>query len=218
MTVLIRSLGHASFQIKADRKIIYTDLKKYGKVVETSEIADLILISHSHADHCSAEVINKVRSKDTVVIAPKQSAAKIGGVVKTLRPNEEITCDNIKVKAVEAYNYKRFKSPGKPWHPKGFGVGYLITVEGKTIYHAGDTDFIPEMKKLGHVDVALIPTGDKYTMDNIEAAEAAIAIKPKLAISMHRWETDPQQFKEIVETKSKIKVLLPKEGEEFKIA
>ena len=119
MTVLIRSLGHASFQIKADRKIIYTDLKKYGKVVETSEIADLILISHSHADHCSAEIINKVRSKDTVVIAPKQSAAKIGGVVRTLRPNEEITCGNIKVKAVEAFNYKRFRSLGKPWHPKG---------------------------------------------------------------------------------------------------
>ena len=74
------------------------------------------------------------------------------------------------------------------------------------------------MKKLGHVDVALIPTGDKYTMDNIEAAEAAITIKPKFAISMHRWETNPQQFKEIVETKSKVKVLLPKEGEEFKIA
>ena len=54
---------------------------------------------------------------------------------------------------MEAYNYKRFKSAGKPWHPRGYGVGYLLTVEGKTIYHAGDTDFIPEMKQLRNVDI-----------------------------------------------------------------
>jgi len=60
MTISVKSLGHASFQIKAKGKIIYIDLKKYGKVVETSEMADLILVTHSHADHCSAEKINKV--------------------------------------------------------------------------------------------------------------------------------------------------------------
>ena len=217
MTISVKSLGHASFQIKAKGKIIYIDLKKYGKVVETSEMADLILITHSHADHCSAEKINKVRTKNTAVVAPKQSVSKIGGVVKTLKPDEEATFGNIKVRAVEAYNHKRFRSSGKPWHPKGYGVGYLITVEGKTIYHAGDTDFIPEMKQLGHVDVAFLPTGDKYTMDNIEAAEAAIAINPKFAIPMHRWDTDPEEFKKKVESKSKVKVVILNEGEEFSI-
>jgi L-ascorbate metabolism protein UlaG (beta-lactamase superfamily) len=217
MPVKIRALGHASFQIKAKDKTIYIDLKKYGKVIETSEKADLILVTHSHSDHCSAEKINKVRTKDTTVIGPKQSASKIGGTVRTLRPGEEATVNGIKVKAVEAYNTKRFRSPGKPWHPKGYGVGYLITVEGKTIYHAGDTDFIPEMKQLGHVDVALLPTGDKYTMDNIEAAEATIAINPKYAVPMHRWNTDPQQFKEKVEAKAKVKAMLLKDGEEFNI-
>ena len=215
MTLTIRWLGHASFQIKADGKIIYVDLKKYGKVVEVSEKADLILVTHSHADHCSAEKINKVRTKDTTVFAPKQSISKIGGAVKTLKPNEEATVGNIRIRAVEAYNYKRFKSPGKPWHPKGYGVGYLITVGGKTIYHAGDTDFVPEMKQLGHVDVALLPTGDKYTMDNSEAAEATVVINPKLAMPMHRWDTDPKEFKEKAEAKSKVKVVLLTEGEEF---
>jgi L-ascorbate metabolism protein UlaG (beta-lactamase superfamily) len=218
MAISIRSLGHASFQIKGKGKIIYVDLKKYGKVVETTEAADLILVTHSHADHCSAEKINKVRKKDTAVVAPKQSASEIGGTVKTLKPNEEAKFGAITVRAVDAYNYKRFRSPGKPWHPKGYGVGYLITVEGKTIYHAGDTDFTPEMKELGKVDVALFPTGDKYTMDNAEAAEAAIAINPNVAIPMHRWDTDPQKFKEIVEAKSKVKVVLLNEGEEFQIA
>ena len=116
-----------------------------------------------------------------------------------------------------AYNTHRFRSPGKPWHPRGYGVGYLIKVEGKTIYHAGDTDFVPEMRKLGRIDVALLPTGDKYTMDNVEAAEATVAIDPEFVIPMHRWDTDPQKFKKIVEAKSKVKVVLLKDGEEFKI-
>lgn len=205
-------------KLRPKGKVIYIDLKKYGKVAETSEKADVILVTHAHADHCSAEKINKVRTKGTTVFAPKQSTSKIGGNVKTLRPGEEAKVGNIKIRAVEAFTYKRFGSPEKPWHPKGYGVGYIITVDSKTIYHAGDTDFIPEMKELGHMDVALLPTGGKYTMDNAEAAEAAIAINPKFVIPMHRWDTDPQEFKERVEAKSKIEVILLKEGEEFKIA
>jgi len=218
MTISIKSLGHASFQIRTDGKVVYIDLKKYGNVVETTEKADLILVTHSHADHCSAEKINKVRTDITVVVAPKQCASDIGGTVKTLMPGEEALFGNIKVKAVEAYNIKRFRSQGKPFHPKGYGVGYLITIQGKTIYHAGDTDLVPEMKKLGRVDVALLPSGDKYTMDNSEAADAAILIKPKFALPMHRWETDPQEFKEKVEAKSNVKVIVLKEGEEFNLA
>jgi L-ascorbate metabolism protein UlaG (beta-lactamase superfamily) len=152
-----------------------------------------------------------------VIIAPADCASKIGKKVKTLKPGEETKVNGITVKAVDAYNYKRFRSPGNPYHPKDFGVGYLITADGNTVYHAGDTDFIPEMRQLGHVDVALIPSGDTYTMDNAEAALAAVAINPKIAIPMHRWKTNPEEFKEKVEANSKVKVLILKEGEEYKI-
>ena len=217
MGLTLTFLGHASFQIKAGKKVVYFDLRKYGGVVETSEKADLIIISHNHADHCSAEKIRKLRRDGTVVIAPKSCVSKIGGKVKTLKPGEEAEVNKMQVKAVDAYNYKRFKSPGKPWHPEGYGVGYLLQIEGKTIYHAGDTDFIPEMKQLGNVDVALLPTGDKYTMDNVEAAEAAFTIKPKTAIPMHTWDTDPQEFKRKVEANSKINVIVLEKGEELQL-
>jgi L-ascorbate metabolism protein UlaG (beta-lactamase superfamily) len=217
MAIWVRWLGHASFQIKIGDKILYVDLKKYGKVVETSEKADIILVTHNHGDHCSPPKIQKLRRKDTVVIAPKNCASRIGGSVKTLKPGEEITVDGVRIEAVEAYNVKRVKPSGKPWHPKGYGVGYLIRAEGKTIYHAGDTDFIPEMRQLKNIDLALLPTGDKYTMDNAEAAEAAIVIKPKAAMPMHTWEKDREEFKLKVEASSKSKIILLLEGEEFQL-
>ena len=208
-------LGHASFQIRAADKVVYVDLKKYGKVVETSEKADVILVTHNHGDHCSPPKIQKLCKKDTVIIAPKDCVRRISGNVKSLKPGEETAVDDVSIEAVEAYNVKRFKPSGKPWHSKGYGVGYLIRAEGKTIYHAGDTDFIPEIQKLKNIDLALLPTGDKYTMDNADAAEAAIAIKPKIAMAMHNWETDRKEFKKKVEANSKIKVVLLKEGEEY---
>jgi L-ascorbate metabolism protein UlaG (beta-lactamase superfamily) len=215
MVVSIKLLAHASFQIKAEGKVIYVDLEQYGKA---SEKADLILVTHSHTDHCDPAKIQSLRKPGTVVIAPKDCVSKIGGTVKTLKPGEKTTVNGITVKAVDAYNYKRFRTPGNPFHPKEFGVGYLITVEGKAIYHAGDTDFIPEMRQLGHVDVALLPSGGTYTMDNPEAAEAAIAIGPRVAVPMHRWDTDPEEFKRKVEAQSKTKVLILREGEEYQLA
>lgn len=89
----------------------------------------------------------------------------------------------------------------------------MITLEGKTIYHAGDTDFIPEMRELGAVDVALLPIGGTFTMDIQESVEAAIAIKPKIVIPMHNLEADPQEFKDKVEVRSDIKVVTLQIGE-----
>jgi len=215
MTIHVKWLGHSSFQIRTTDKIIYIDLKKYGKVVETSEKADIILVTHGHGDHCSPPKIKGLSEKDTLVIAPKNCAKRISGSIKSIKPGEKTSLDSVNIEAVEAYNLKRFKPSGKPWHPKGYGVGYLIKAEGKTIYHAGDTDFIPEMRHLKGVDLALLPTGDKYTMDNSEAAEAAITIKPRTAMAMHNWEKDREEFKRKVEDKSNTKVVLLQEGEEY---
>jgi len=217
MAIHVKWLGHSSFQIRIANKIIYIDLKKYGKIVETSEKADVILVTHNHGDHCSPPKIQKLRKKDTVIIAPKNCASRIDGEVKIIKSGEEVTIDGVRIEAVEAYNTKRFKPSGKPWHPKGYGVGYLIKAEGKTIYHAGDTDFIEEMRHLKNVDLALLPIGDKYTMDDAEAAEAAVAICPKTAMTMHTWDKNREGFKKMVEANSKTKVVLLQEGEEYEL-
>lgn len=211
LTVTIKWLAHASFQIKTKSKNIYIDLEK---AADPKEEADIVLATHSHFDHCDPEKINQVRGDKTVVIAPADCQEKIGGKVHSLKPGEETTVGDVKIQAVHAYNETRFRAPGQPFHPKGFGVGYVITVEGKTIYHAGDTDFISEMKELGAIDVALLPVGGTYTMENEDGADAAIAINPKVAIPMHTWDKDTSGFKNKVESNSKVKVVvLTKDGE-----
>jgi L-ascorbate metabolism protein UlaG (beta-lactamase superfamily) len=219
MTVTIRWIAHSGFQIKSDKENIYVDLywrKKHAeRVSEPSDPATIILSTHNHGDHCDANAIEMVRTNDSIIIAPNDCAEKIGGDVKSLEPGEKLTVRDVKIRAVHAYNVKRFRKPGQPYHPKGYGVGYLITVEGKTIYHAGDTDIIPEMETLGDVDVALLPSGDTYTMDNADAAEAALIIKPRYAIPMHTWDNSTDEFKQKIEADSDIKVTQLVEGDEF---
>jgi L-ascorbate metabolism protein UlaG (beta-lactamase superfamily) len=214
MNLSLKWLGHASFLINIEGKALVYDPQKSDYLGK----ADLILVSHSHFDHLDVSEIEKIRKKDTIVIAPENCKSKIPTAIKSLKPGQEATFGKVKVKAVEAYNVKRFRSPGVPFHPRGLGVGYLIFGEGKTIYHAGDTDFIPEMKQLGHIDVALLPSGGTYTMDSADAAEAALAIKSAVVIPMHRGDTDPEEFRKKVESADpRIKVVVLAKGEEYKV-
>jgi len=209
----LKWLGHASWKLKAGGKTIYLDPYQG----EYDEEADLILSSHSHTDHCEPSKVNMVKGEETVIIAPADCAEKIGAPVKSLKPGEKATYGEVTIEAVEAYNYKRFRSPGNPFHPKGLGVGYLVRAEGKTIYHVGDSDFIPEMKEIKDVDLLLIPSGGTYTMDNEDAAEAIVAMHPKVAVPMHIWDTDPGELKRKVESVSDVKVHIMKAGDTYEL-
>ena len=209
----LKWLGHASWKLKAGGKTIYIDPYQG----EYDEEADLVLSTHSHTDHCDPSKVDRVRGEGTIVIAPEDCSAKIGAAVKSMKPGESATFGDVTVEAVEAYNVKRFRSPGVPFHPKGLGVGYLIRSGGKTIYHVGDSDFIPEMKDLKDIDLLLIPSGGTYTMDNEDAAEATVVMRPKVAVPMHIWDTDPGTFKRKVESVSDVKVVVLRPGDSYEI-
>jgi len=213
MAIYVKWLGHASFKIKADEKIIYVDPYEG----EYDDKADLVLVSHSHHDHCDPSKIEKIRKDGTLIVAPADCGPRIGGNVKPLEPGERLSVGNITVEAMEAYNYRRFRSSGTPFHPKGLGVGYLLNIGDKTIYYAGDTDFIEEMGNLKDIDLALLPIGGTYTMDIPEAADAAVAIDPKFVMPMHPLDTNPEEFKRIVEGRSEIKVILLNPGEQSEL-
>jgi len=186
-------LGHAGIRITGS-KIIYIDPWKLGSNVA---IADIILITHSHFDHCSPNDIAKIRKKDTLIICSADCRDKFAGPnVKTVKPGDMLTVDNVTVKAVPAYNI------GKRFHPKENNwIGYLVIMDGRTVYHAGDTDIIPEMAGL-NPDIAFLPIGGTYTMSAGEAAVAAGQIAPKTAVPIHYGDivgsvNDAERFKEL---------------------
>lgn len=207
----LKWLGHASWKIKAGGKTIYIDPYEG----DYNEKADIILASHSHTDHCEPSKVKEATGDGTVVVAPADCAEKIGAPVRSLKPGEKAEFGEVTVKAVEAYNVKRFRSPGVPFHPKGLGVGYIVKAEGKKVYHVGDSDYIPEMDGLKDIDVLLIPSGGTYTMDAEDAAEATVAINPKIAVPVHIWDTDPGEYKKKVEAASGVKVMILKPGDTF---
>lgn len=188
--VEIKWLGHAGFMIKNSR-VIYID--PYD-ISNNNEKADLILITHSHYDHCSIADIQKLVKDGTKIISTADCQSKIAKLeipvkMEIVEPGQELDFGNVKISTLPAYNID------KHFHPKEEAwVGFVVKVNDVLIYHAGDTDIIPEMQKLtGHSGsdkefVVLLPVGGRFTMTAEEAAEAAKIIKPNLAIPMH-WGT-----------------------------
>lgn len=172
----IHWLGHASFRIEDAGKQIYIDP---WKVADSMPRADIILITHAHFDHYSLQDIEKLRQEGTIVLAPNDVAKSIKGA-HAVEPSQVYDVNGMKVSTIPAYNL------GKKFHPKeNKWVGYVVTLSsGQRIYHAGDTDAIPEMRKV-ECDIAFLPSGGTYTMTASEAAAAANAFGPKAVIPMH---------------------------------
>lgn len=192
-------LGHATFKI-VNKKVIYIDPWK----VKEKDSADIILVSHSHFDHLSIEDVEKVRGEGGIVVTTSDSASQLSRDVRILAPGAKINIDDILIEGVPSYNI------GKDFHPRNNNwLGFIITVNGKRIYYAGDTDVTPEMKMLTNIDIALLPVGGTYTMTCKEAADAANAFKPKIAIPYH-WgdivgsKSDAEKFKELFEGETRI--------------
>jgi L-ascorbate metabolism protein UlaG (beta-lactamase superfamily) len=199
----IQWLGHDCFLIKSDL-IIYFDPFQ----IKTGPKADIIFVTHPHYDHCSPEDIKKIAKEDTIIVTEKDSAKMLTGKIEIMKVGEEKTVRGIKVKAVPAYNI------GKTFHTKDKGwLGFVVEIEGVKIYHAGDTDFIPEMKDI-KTDIALLPVSGTYVMTADEAVSATLTIKPQIAIPMHYGsivgsEKDAEKFAKALEGKIEV-IILPK--------
>ena len=171
----IKWLGHDGFELSTgDIRMVIDPYQKAA-----CEPADLILVTHPHFDHCSVDDIEKIRKPSTVIITEAESAKKLSGDVRVVKPGERLTLMGIEIEAVPAYN------TDKDFHPKtNHWLGFILTIDGIRVYHAGDTDLIPEMKGFS-VDIALLPVSGTYVMTADEAIEAAKKITPKVAIPMH---------------------------------
>jgi L-ascorbate metabolism protein UlaG (beta-lactamase superfamily) len=148
--------------------------------------ADLILITHAHGDHLDAATVAAVATAKTVVVAPaavKQQLPTTEAAKTTALANGEKTeLLGVTIEAVPMYNLAPER---QRYHPKGRGNGYVLTLGGKRVYIAGDTEDIPEMRELKNIDVAFLCVNLPYTMDVRQAASAALEFKPRIVYPYH---------------------------------
>jgi L-ascorbate metabolism protein UlaG (beta-lactamase superfamily) len=190
--VRITPIHHASFLIEAGGKAIHVDPWSQGNYDGLPK-ADLILVTDIHQDHLDAAQIAKLSTPGTVVIAPPAVAETIT-TAKVLRNGESTTWNGWTIEAIPMYNLTRGPAPGKLFHDKGRGNGYVLTYGGKRFYIAGDTEGIPEMRALKKIDVAFVPMNLPYTMPPEEAADAVRAFHPAVVYPYHYRGSDLTVF------------------------
>ncbi|MEW5725729.1 MAG: MBL fold metallo-hydrolase, partial [Thermodesulfobacteriota bacterium] len=179
--------------------------------------ADIILVTHGHKDHLKDVTIHRLVDERTRVYAPEACRAILGESFIKVGPGDEFQTGGVTVRAGHAYNTPGGRSTRK-LHQPGRGVSYSIQIQGKWIYHAGDTDVIPEMSQLADIDLAFLPIGGTCTMDMEEAGEAAMIIHPRRVVPIHRLKADPFTFKAMLESKTgDIEVVLPAIGEMIEV-
>lgn len=194
----IKVLGHASLMIKWGEKYIYSD--PYSEVRDFAGLpeADLILITHSHYDHYDEKAFSCIATDKTVfVVAGDVSVANERYV--RLQNGDSYEYDGVEIYAVPSYNINRRNEQGELFHPKGVGNGYLLDFEGFRLYIAGDTEPIPEMRKLPALDIAFLPKNLPYTMTDEEFVQLANSLKPKYLYPIHYFELDAEKLAAMID-------------------
>jgi L-ascorbate metabolism protein UlaG (beta-lactamase superfamily) len=195
--VKITPLFHASTLIEADGKVIYLDPAKPAKLSDLPK-ADLILITDIHGDHMDPASIAAVSKPGTEIVA-SPAVTKTVTNASALANGQSKSWQDWTIEAVPAYNLTRGPEPGKLFHDKGRGNGYVLTYGGKRFYFSGDTEGVPEMRALKDIDVAFVCMNLPYTMPPDEAAVAVKAFHPKIVIPYHYRGSDLAVFKKGLE-------------------
>ncbi len=205
----ISFLGHASVRLTLGGKEIYID--PFSRLADYSNLpkADVILITHEHGDHLDPRAVADLRTEKTLVALTPACADQLAGGIIMKNGDTQIV-GGIKVEAVPAYNLVHKRENGQPFHPQGRGNGYILTLGGKRVYLAGDTENIPEMKQLRNIDIAFLPMNIPYTMTPEMAADAAKAFRPRILYPYHYGDTDTSKLQPFLRDEKGIDVRIRK--------
>lgn len=192
-TVELHFIGHGSLMFKVNGYVIYFDPARSSGDFRFVPKADMILVTHEHGDHLDPVLIDTLKKPGTLLFCNEASTAKVPwGMVMKSGDRQEF--NGIIVEAVPAYNLVNESSAGHPYHPKGVGIGYVLTIGGKRFYVAGDTENTPEMKALKNIDVAFLPMNLPYTRTPAMVADAALAFRPKILYPYHFGSTNTDEI------------------------
>lgn len=190
--VVMTFIGHGTLMFAFDSQVIHIDPVSRYADYSTLPNADLILITHHHGDHLSPEAIGQIKKENTVILCSEFCLDQVQGIA--MKNGEAKTIGKIRIEAVPAYNLVHKRDNGEPFHPKGVGNGYVVTLGDKKIYVAGDTENLPEMASLQDIDVAFLPMNLPYAMSPEMVAEAVSLFHPKIVYPYHMGDTDASQL------------------------
>lgn len=198
-------IGHATLVVTYGDTVIHVD--PVGEKADYAKLpkADIVLVTHEHSDHLDAEAIAKVRTPDTVVVVAARCAGKVPGSI-VLQNGDSRAVKGIRIEAVPAYNIVHMRAPGAPFHPKGDGNGYVLTLGTRKLYVAGDTENTREMKSLKRIDMAFLPMNLPYTMTPEMVADAALAFRPKVLYPYHFGDTNTRRIQDLLASAKDIEV------------
>src|SRR5512145_802734 len=151
--LVVSFLGHSSLMMSWGGKIIHSDPVSSEADYAKLPKADILLISHEHYDHLDLKAVAYVKTAATKIIGNPEVGKQVPGTI-VMKNGDQQAVEGLKIEAVPAYNIQHMMAPGKPFHPKGVGNGYVVTFGDRRVYLAGDTENIPEMKDLKDIDIA----------------------------------------------------------------
>ena len=202
-TLKVTFIGHGTLMLEWEKLVIHVD--PVSKEADYSKLpkADLILITHHHRDHFDLKAINAVHTGESKLVVSPEVGKKIESETIDMKNGDVQNLLGLKIEAVPAYNTTEGRSR---FHPKGRDNGYVLTLGGKRIYIAGDTEDTPEMKQLRDIDVAFLPMNQPYTMMPAQAAVAAKAFRPAILYPYHLGDTDVSELASLLKGENDIEV------------
>jgi len=197
LTLTITFVAHSTLMMRWGDMVIHVDPVSQYADYSTLPKAGLILVTHEHSDHLDPKAIAAIRTDSTTVVVGPRCGAQVPGAV-VLHNGDSRAVKGIRVEAVPAYNVVHVRSPGVPFHGKGEGNGYVLTLGTRKVYIAGDTENTREMKALKGIDIAFLPMNLPYTMTPEMVSDAAQAFRPRVLYPYHCGETDTSALERLM--------------------
>jgi L-ascorbate metabolism protein UlaG (beta-lactamase superfamily) len=201
----ITFVAHSTLWLTYGNTVIHVDPVSEHADYSTLPKADIVLVTHEHSDHLDPQAIAAVRGPAATVIVGPKCGGKVPGAV-VLHNDESKSVNGIRIEAVAAYNLVHNRAPGVPYHARGDGNGYVLTLGQRRVYIAGDSENTREMKALKGINIAFLPMNLPYTMTPEMVFDAAKAFRPKILYPYHTGDTDTARIQSLLALETDIEV------------